>query len=342
MTRISVVMLAYGTEPWLVEAVKSVQSSAGADIELVVVDNGCTSDAIDTVRQLPGVRVVRPAQNTGYSGGCDLGAAEATGDVIAFVNSDAIVEPDTLARIAAVAGQPGVGAAMAAVRLAAEPHLINTAGNPLHIAGLSWAGGNGEPATAYPSRRQVPSVSGCCFAIRRDVWLSLGGFAEEYFAYHEDTELSLRLWQRGLTCEYVPEAVAYHHYEFSRNDLKMYLVERNRLITVLTAYQPRTLLLLAPVLLLTELAMIAAAAAGGWLKPKARGWRWIAANRRWIRTRRALLQRERTVGDKALAHLFTANFTPSNVPVPPGMGVYNLLTRGYGALVRPLRPGRTR
>lgn len=340
MSLISVVMLAYGAEPWLVEAVKAVQASEGAELELIVVDNGCTTDAIDTVRELPGVRVIRPVQNTGYSGGCDIGAAEATGDTIVFVNSDAIVAPDTLARIARVAAEPGVGGAMAAVRLAATPDLTNTAGNPLHVAGLSWAGGNGEPASAYPVRRQVPSLSGCCFAIRRDLWQELGGFAEEYFAYHEDTELSLRLWQRGLSCEYVPEAVAYHHYEFSRNNLKMYLVERNRLVTVLTAYQGRTLLLLSPVLLLTELAMLAAATVGGWLGPKARGWKWLVANRRWIRTRRAQLQAERTVGDAALAHLFTAAFTPSNVPVPPGMGVYNLLTRAWWALVRPLLPGR--
>ncbi len=53
--------------------------------------------------------------------------------------------------------------------------------------------------------------------MRRNLWEDLGGFAEEYFAYVEDTEMSLRLWQRGLTVEYVPDAVVLHHYAFSRN-----------------------------------------------------------------------------------------------------------------------------
>ncbi|MEV6694748.1 glycosyltransferase family 2 protein [Micromonospora sp. NPDC051196] len=334
--RVTVVMLAYGAEPWLVDAAQAVLASTGVDVELVVVDNGCTGDGIDVVKGLPGVRVIRPEQNTGFSGGCNLGAAEAGGDWLAFVNSDAVVTPDALAKVTAVAAEPGVGAAMASIRLADNPDLINTSGNPLHFTGLSWAGGNGEPADAHARRTVVPSLSGCCFVISRERWKELGGFATEYFAYHEDTELSLRLWQRGLRLEYVPDAVVRHHYEFSRNALKLYLVERNRLITLLTTYQGRTLALLAPMLLLTEAAMLAAALAGGWGRQKVRGWSWLWQHRNWVRARRRQLQAERTVGDRALADLITARVAPSNVDAPPGMGVFNAIAAAWWALVRPL------
>lgn len=338
--RVTAVMLAYGAEPYLGEAARAILASTGADVELIVVDNGCTSVDLDIVKGLPGARVLTPAENTGYAGGCRLGAAEATGDVLAFVNSDAIVAPDALAHLATAVGPPGVGGAMASVRLASDPDLINTAGNPLHFMGLSWAGGNGRPAGDYAVRRHVPSLSGCCFAIRRELWVELDGFAAEYFAYHEDTELSLRLWQRGLTAEYIPDAVAVHHYEFSRNDLKQYLVERNRLITMLTAYQGRTLAVLAPMIVVTELALFAASLMGGWSRPKARGWAWLWRNRRWLRSRRALLQRERTVPDAELAHLMTATVDPSNVAAPPGIGAYNAVARLYWRAARPLLPRR--
>ncbi|AEB45664.1 glycosyltransferase family 2 protein [Micromonospora maris] len=334
--RVTAVMLAYGPEPWLVDAAQAVLASTGVDVELIVVDNGCTSDGIDVVKGLPGVRVIRPEQNTGFSGGCNLGAAEAGGDWLAFVNSDAVVAPDALAKVTAVAAEPGVGAAMASIRLADNPELINTSGNPLHFTGLSWAGGNGEPAAAHARRTAVPSLSGCCFVISRERWEELGGFATEYFAYHEDTELSLRLWHRGLRLEYVPDAVVRHHYEFSRNALKLYLVERNRLVTLLTAYQGRTLALLAPMLLLTEAAMLAAALAGGWGRQKVRGWAWLWQHRTWVRTRRRQLQSERTVGDGTLAHLITARVAPSNVDAPPGMGVFNAIAAAWWTLVRPL------
>ena len=159
MPTVTAVVLAYGAEPWLEDAVHAVLTSAGVDIDVVVVDNGCTSDAIDRVKGRGGVRVISPEVNSGYSGGCDLGAAEASGEYLAFVNSDAIVSPAALARLAGVASEPEVGLAMGSIRLADSPDTMNTAGNPVHFTGLSWAGGFNEPAdpvrAAPPGHRRI-------------------------------------------------------------------------------------------------------------------------------------------------------------------------------------------
>jgi GT2 family glycosyltransferase len=334
--RVTAVVLAYGAEPWLSAAVRAVLDSTGVEIDVVVVDNGCTTDAVDQVKGLSRVRVLTPDHNTGYSGGCDLGAAEATGDWLAFVNSDAIVAPDALAKLVAVAAEPGVGLVQGSIRLGEDPELINSAGNPIHYTGLCWAGGHGEPASRYAHRRQVPCGSGCCFVISRELWRELGGFAPEYFAYHEDTDLSLRLWQRGRTVEYVPDAVVVHQYEFTRSPNKSYLVERNRLVLLLTTYQLRTLLVLGPMLALTELALLAAAIVGGWGRLKLRGYGWLWRNRRWVRARRRQLRAERTVPDRALAHLLTGRVTAANVEAPPGMGIFNLVAAAYWRVARPL------
>lgn len=336
MPAVTAVLLAYGAEPWLADAVRAVLQSADVDIDAIVVDNGCTTGAIDLVKGMDRVRVVTPDSNTGYSGGCDLGAAEATGDYLAFVNSDAIVAPAALSRLVAVASEPVVGLAMGSIRLADSPEKMNTAGNPVHFTGLSWAGGFGEPAGRHATRRQVAAGSGCCFVIRRDLWEALGGFAPEYFAYCEDTELSLRLWQRGLTVEYVPDAVVLHHYEFSRNELKLYLLERNRLVLVLTLYQRRSLVALAPMLALTEVLMLGASIAGGWGGAKLRGWHWIWRHRRWVRQRRALLQAERTVPDALVFRHMTARIDPANVAAPPGVSVLNAVMSAYWSLARRL------
>ena len=336
MPTVTAVLLAYGAEPWLEDAVRAVLASVDVDVDAVVVDNGCTSAAIDRVKGVDGVRVSTPDANTGYSGGCDRGAAEATGEYLAFVNSDAIVSPVALSRLAAVAGEPGAGLAMGSIRLADAPEKMNTAGNPVHFTGLSWAGGFNEPATSYAERRSVTAGSGCCFVIRRDLWEQLGGFAPEYFAYCEDTELSLRLWQRGRTVQYVPGAVVRHHYEFSRNELKLYLLERNRLLVVLTTYEGRSLAVLAPMLALTELLMLGAAIMGGWSRAKLRGWGWIWQHRDWVRARRALIQGERTVPDSVIASRLTARIDPANVAAPPGIGIINALMSGYWSVGRRL------
>lgn len=333
---VTAVMLAHGAEEWLADAVAAVLGSSGIHIDVVVVDNGCASDAVDRVKGLSGVRVVTPETNLGFAGGCGRGAAEATGQYLAFVNSDAIVAPDALARLAAVAAEPRVGLAMGSIRLAHAPGLINSAGNPLHVTGLSWAGGFNEPVSRYAQRRSVMASSGCCFVVRRDLWESLGGFAAEFFAYCEDTELSVRIWQQGLTVEYVPDAVVVHHYEFSRNALKYYLLERNRAIVLLTTYQARSLLVLAPVLLLTELVMLGAALRGGWGSAKLRSWHWLWRHRRWLRARRELIQSERAVPDAVIFRRVTARFEPVNIAVPSGVGVYNAVVSGYWRIARKL------
>jgi GT2 family glycosyltransferase len=333
---VTAVVLAYGAEEWLEESVGEVLASRGIEVDVVVVDNGCTSDAVDRVKGLSGVRVITPDTNTGYSGGCDRGAAEATGTYLAFVNSDAVVMPDALRRMVAVASEPQVGFAMGSIRIADTPELINSSGNPVHFTGLTWTGGHGEPASRYATRRSVIGGSGCCFVIRRRLWEEVGGFADEFFAYGEDCDLSLRLWQRGLSVEYVPDAVVLHHYEFSRNKNKFYLVERNRAILVLTLFQRRTLLLVAPALVLTEVLMLAAGIAGGWGGAKLRGWQWLWQNRRWLAARRAKIQSERVVPDAVIAARMTARFDPAMISLPPGIGLYNATMRGYWWMARKL------
>lgn len=326
---VTVVVLAYLDEPWVEQSVDAALASAGVRVDVVLVDNGCTSGAVGRLRGRAGVTVVTPARNLGFSGGCDAGAAVAVGDYLALVNADAVVDPDALRRLVDVAARPDVGIASGSIRLADDPSRINSVGNPLHLLGLSWAGGLGEPASQHAVERDVASASGAGLVLRRCLWDALGGFAPQYFAYHEDTDLSWRCWQRGLRVVYVPDAVVVHRYEFSRNPRKLYLLERNRLLFLLTAHEARTLALLGPPLLALELAMLLLALSQGWAGGKVRGWWWLLRHAGWVRSRRRLLQAERTRSDAELAGLLTAELTTTAVDLPAVLPVLNLLLRAW-------------
>jgi GT2 family glycosyltransferase len=334
MTTVTVVIVSFGAQPWLERCVDAVLASTGIDVDVVIVDNGDTSGAINRLAGRCRVGVLSPGRNTGFAAGCNAGVAAASGEIVALVNPDVIVERDTLANLAAVASEPIVGLATSSLRLADAPGLMNSAGNPVHYVGLAWAGGHGEPADRYDKRRTVASASGACCALRRSLWSSLGGFETAYFAYHEDVEMSLRCWQRGLEVVYVPDAVARHHYEFARNKLKSELLERNRWLTVLTVYSGRTLWLLAPALAGMELAVLAGAAVQGWLPAKLVGYRWLLHNQGLVRRRRAQLQAERTRPDRDLVPVLAARFEPTNVDSLPGLSVLNAVLAAYWAVVR--------
>jgi GT2 family glycosyltransferase len=335
VTRVTAVVLAYGSEPWLDACLASLLDSRGVEVDVVLVDNGCTDlAAVDRAAAQDHVVLVRPAENLGYAGGCDVGADHAAGDVIAFVNSDAVVVPGALAALATTLEDRSVGLVTASIRLADDPAVLNTAGNPVHVTGLSWAGHHGEPAERWNEPRDVASVSGAAFAVRRDLWRQVGGFDPTWFAYNEDADLSLRVWQRGLRVRYCPDAVVVHHYEFSRNPDKSYLLERNRLLNVLTLYAARTLVLLAPVLVVFELMLVALAARQGWLAEKWAGYRWIAAHHRWVRERRREVQAARVVSDRVVAEVLTSRLDPGNVALPGGVGIVNALVTAYWWLAR--------
>jgi GT2 family glycosyltransferase len=308
-----VIVLAHGAEPHLGACVRALLDQHPA--EVLVVDNDAAPAAVAEVADLPGVRVLRPGRNLGYAGGCNHAAAAAHGDVLVFMNSDAVVAPGALAALVDRVADPGVGLACGSIRLADAPERLNSAGNPVHFLMFSWAGGFGEPAAGHTTATEVASISGAAFAVRRAVWERLGGFDPTYFAYCEDVDLSLRAWQAGYRVVHEPAAVVLHHYEYGRHATKHYLLERNRLLNLLTLPERRTRRLLAPPALAVEAGVLAVAVRDGWAGDKVAGWRWLVANRAVVRRRRGLVQAARVVPDAALLGRLRGPLDP-----PPGLG----------------------
>ncbi|MXG89811.1 glycosyltransferase [Nocardioides flavescens] len=330
------VILAYGHQPLLPRAVEAVLASRGIDVDVVLVDNGGEDDVVRTLAELPGVEVVRPGSNLGFAAGCNLGAHRARGEHLLFVNGDAVVEPDALARLVA-ALDDRVALASASVRLLDRPDVMNSAGNPVHFLGISWAGALGEPAADHSTPSDITSISGATAAVRRDDFLAMGGFCETLFTYVEDTDLSLRSWSRGRRAVFVPDAVVHHDYEFSRNPDKFYLLERNRLFMVLTLYPARVLLAVLPVLVAAELALLGLAAKQGWASQKLRGWWWLLRHVPEIRRRRRAEARDRVISDSAFAALLTPTLDPGVDGFALPRGVQFLTTSWWIAARRGLR-----
>lgn len=335
LPRLDAVVLAWGEEPYLVECVQAVLDSDGVAVQVVLVDNGADAAAVAAAADLDGVRLLVPGSNTGFAGGCNLGVAASSAPFLALVNSDCLVAPDALAALVAEAQRPGTGPVMASVRMAQEPAVINSAGNPVHVLGVSWAGRLGETeerSEAY----DVTAASGACLVLARELWDSLGGFDAEYFAYVEDTELSLRALRTGRQPRCVPSAVARHHYEFSRNSMKMYLLERNRLMMIATLWSPRALVLLAPLLAVLELGILAQALAQGWAGGKVRGWWWLLRHTAHVRARRTQLRAEAVVPDAEWMRALTATLDPQVIGSVRATRAVNVVLSTWWRLVRPV------
>jgi GT2 family glycosyltransferase len=325
---ISVVIVAYNSGPALSRCLDSL---APEGIEVLVVDNG---DEPPELQDRAGVRLLSPGANIGFAAGCNFGAAQASGDVLVFLNPDTVVAPGALAELARTLEDPTVGIAMPRLRLLDRPELLNSGGNVLHLTGLAWAGSYGEPAEEIRDVRDVTYPTGAAMAIRAGLFRELGGFTEKLFMYQEDLELGWRAHLHGLRVVVTPRADVYHEYEYGRNVQKQYLLERNRLVFVLSAYSGRLLAVLAPVLVAGELSMLALAAKEGWWRDKLAGWGWCMRHARWLRGHRRETQRLRRVGDRELASLLTPVIDPGMIALPRPVGAVNSLVAWYWSIAR--------
>jgi len=314
MTSITAVIVHYHEQPaQLRAAIDSLLAQTRPPVEVLILDNersGALATTLDGYG--PQVRSIDCGSNRGYVA-INLAAAQASGDHLLCLNSDARAHEDCLALLAEQAeADPSV--ALVGAQILLEDGVTRNAGaNPLHPTGISPAGGYGEPRE-HGEPREAIVVSGACFLARREAFLAIGGFVEDFFLYYEDVDLCWRTWIAGARVLYCPEAVALHSYEFGGAPGKWFLLERNRLSAVLANYERRTLALLAPLLALTELGLLVVAAAGGWLPQKLRAYGSLYAGRARLAEHRRAVQVSRRRPDRELLGLFDDRLDSNLLP----------------------------
>jgi GT2 family glycosyltransferase len=284
-------------------AIDGLLAQTRAPDEILLVENGSDGQLASRLGKYPPqVKVISTGSNLGYTGGVNFGAAHASGDYLVCLNPDAHPDAECLGRLAAVADSDA-GVALVGAQILLEDGVTRNAGdNPLHPTGISPAGGYGEGREAGEPR-DVAVASGACCLMRRETFLSLGGFIDELFLYYDDVDLAWRARIAGMRVVYCPEAVVTHGYEFSRRGRKWFYLERNRLFSVLANYEARTLALLAPLLLATELGLLAVAAREGWLSQKLASYGSLYRLRRRLRAQRRAVQGSRRRPDTEILAL---------------------------------------
>jgi GT2 family glycosyltransferase len=332
---LSVLIVAWNSRDELVRTLPALLPELGEGDELIVVDNDSGDGTADAVALLaPRARLVRSAGNLGFAAACNEGARQARGDLLVILNPDAAPRPGFGEAIRRPWVEERGWAAWQALVADGDGATINSAGNPVHFTGIVWAGGHGRPIEAAPPAGEVAALSGACLAIPRRGWEAVGGFPERFFLYHEDVDLSLRLRLAGGALGIEPAAIVDHDYEFGAREHKWRWLERNRWAFLIRVYPASLLALLAPALILTELALIPASIAAGWGRQKFAA---IGEVARWLprllRERRAV-QATRTVSAAEFAQWLTPDLDSPFIPSIARSAPARLLLRAYWRAVR--------
>jgi glycosyltransferase involved in cell wall biosynthesis len=213
---VSVIICTYDPAMYehFLEAVESVQEQSYEPLEIVIVVDG-TESIFKRVRQhfdsQDNILVQCNDENLGVSASRTRGAELASGEVVAFIDDDAIAESHWIATLADSYNKNDV--------LAAGGQMTGKwiDGRPRHLPEeFNWLVGVSFPDFAKPGE-EVRNTFESNISFRRDVFLKLGGYnpmfgpnAESY-SHSEGAELGHRLqrrYDRGVV--YVPEAVVAH------------------------------------------------------------------------------------------------------------------------------------
>lgn len=192
---IRVVIVNFNGADYLQRALNALAEQSDGAFECVVVDNASTDGSADRlVLPDPRFTLLRSPTNLGFSGGSNLGAHGATAPWLAMLNPDAFAAPDWLKTMhAATLAHPG-SAWFGSTQLSdADPERLDGGGDNLSIFGIAWRGGYGQRAESITD--DITCFAPCAAAAlyRREVFETLGGFAEEFFCYLEDVDLGFRL-----------------------------------------------------------------------------------------------------------------------------------------------------
>jgi N-acetylglucosaminyl-diphospho-decaprenol L-rhamnosyltransferase len=346
-TSLSVVIVTHDSRDAVGETLPTLAAQLREGDELIVVDNASADGTPRRVAELaPGAIVIETGANLGFAAACNRGAEAATGELLCLLNPDAVPQPGWRDAIEWPLTQGRGWSAWQALVTAEAGRTINTRGGVVHFTGISWAGGAGEEppplADAATATPEPGFVSGACLAIARPLYGEAGGLPEEFFLYHEDVDLSLRLRLAGGRLGVESAARVDHDYEFAKGSSKWLHLERNRWATLIRTYPAALLILIAPALLATELALVAVAAGGGWLPEKVRAWgSTIASLPRLLRERREIQARSR-IGTGEFARALTAELDSPFLGSAGRSRALGVVLRAYWALVLAVLGGRRR
>jgi glycosyltransferase involved in cell wall biosynthesis len=179
--KVSAIIPAYNAEPWIAEAIKSIQTQTKPVHELIVVDDG-SSDRTAHIARLLGADVVTLKENSGEGVARNAGLARATGDAIAWLDADDYWAPNHIEVLTGLLDRnPRASVACAAVQRFGLQTGINTGFAPI-----------GEPGNIFWTAVEhwLHPIIGAM--MRTAALREIGGFATDS-KYSVDYDMWLRL-----------------------------------------------------------------------------------------------------------------------------------------------------
>ena len=217
---ISAIIVNYKTVELTKKAVYAVRKScedARIEFEIILIDNSAHETGNELKKALGNsVQLVFPETNLGFARANNLGASVAQGKFLLLINNDAFATKELILRsIEVLENEESVGLY--------APSLVYEDQRPQRSTGRFLTLGTLAAEYLFPYRlaqqflgphtydpHYVPTVSGACMVLKRDVYRDLQGFDERFFFTCEDIDLCRRVYKKDKKIYYDDSVVVTH------------------------------------------------------------------------------------------------------------------------------------
>jgi glycosyltransferase involved in cell wall biosynthesis/GT2 family glycosyltransferase len=210
---ISIVINTLNRGPLLAKTLDSFRWLKYAGEFEVIVVNGPSTDNSDEViaAWLPHIRAGKcDVPNLSISR--NIGICMAKGDIVAFIDDDAIPEPEWLEQLARAYDTDGIGGAGGLVFDQSGYTYQYEYSTATRLANANWSASGSAEHLSFPGSFEFPYLQGTNASFRRSALLEVGGFDEELEYYLDETELCCRLIDAGFIIRQLPDAMVHHKF----------------------------------------------------------------------------------------------------------------------------------
>lgn len=238
---LSVVIINWNSGRCLLECLSSFyKNNKSLNSEVFVIDNASSDDSLACLKKFRKVRLIKTEKNLGFSRANNYALKKAKGRYVLLLNPDTVVLKDSLIGMISfldrykevgVLGckllnhdgsvQPSCHAFLTTLHVFFEVSQINLLfpKNRFFVklfSPLRKLFPNMLVNYSIPNKPvEVDSVMGSCYMIRREALKKTGLLDEKFFLYHEEMELSYRMWQNGFKVMFYPQASILHYGRYS-------------------------------------------------------------------------------------------------------------------------------
>jgi len=173
--------------------------------EIILVDNNSTDTSVEYVKNTyPSITIIKLNRNYGFAEPNNIGAKNAKGDYLLFLNNDTEVNPNFVGEMVKVLKQDPTIAICQSLLLKPNGE-VDSSGDFIDTMGRVYSSKN-----KVNEVKKILSARGASMMVRKDSFWDLGGFDKKFFASFEDVDLGWRAWIWGYKIVLVPNSIVYH------------------------------------------------------------------------------------------------------------------------------------